>query len=67
MDTKILSLVLTSLSKFAKGNFSKLNKRFMMRLAEQCMQLVATQYGEANYKPFDKITLLTTLQSLGRF
>lgn len=66
MDTKILSLTLTALSKFAKGNFSQLEKSFLKELAEKCMNLV-TYYGEANFLPFNKVTLLTTLQSLGRF
>ena len=28
---------------------------------------LVTHYGEANNLPFNKVTLLTTLQSLGRF
>ena len=60
MDTKILSLTLTALSKFAKGNFSQLDKSFLANLSEKCFTLV-THYGEANNLPFNKVTLLTTL------
>ena len=60
MDTKILSLTLTALSKFAKGCYSLLEKSFLVNLCQKCFSLV-THYGEANNLPFNKVTLLTTL------
>lgn len=35
-------------------------------MSEKCI-MVVTEFGEANGKPFSKATLLTTMQSLGRF